>query len=265
MNTVTELVTAATQLRPDQLKELQLEIERLIRRTCAWTLEVGSLTLRLVRLDDYEYHCLCCRSLAIKEDLGFLIRLHLAGCNRGEELTFPQVYLVLKQKFGESSQRIDPWKGAFSFPFALDVCRNGQEHAYLLEVYSCKDSLYFALRKIVAANDPRLAEHRYHPPVADEFSRDEINHFIAYLHGYMLGYWKGIAQLDHEPFVRVVSAANVVFGCCQGQVFEEQHCSSEDFERVCQDYRERVEAEKAARTAADPCVLMAGKEAPSSS
>jgi hypothetical protein len=255
VQTLSQMVVAAAQLGVDELQELHRQIAQLVRKACSLSLSVSGTTYRLVRLDDDEFRLLLRRSLAIEEDLGFQLNLHWNLARRGEDLNFAQLYLTLKEVCGESGQYIDDWKGVFSFPFAVDVCKHGQDYTYLLEVHTCRDSLYFPLRKVVPKDDPRLNNRYYYSPLAAEFSREDINTFLAYFYGYLLGRWEAIANRAHAPFLRVVPAAYILFGCWAGQPFEERYRDQESFERAQRLYLARIEAEKASRVLADPCVI----------
>ena len=74
-------------------------------------------------------------------------------------------------------------------------------YAYLLEIHNCRGSVYFSIRKIVAADDLRLKEWRYYQPFADEFSREEINYFRTYFNGYLEG-----LEIDPQTVSRTLPA-----------------------------------------------------------
>jgi hypothetical protein len=258
MPTVSEVLAKVAQLSREELRELRREIDLLDRPS--WTLRPSTAgpECRLTRLDDGEFIDLLRRSLAIEEDYWFHIRLYLDLERQGERLNFAEVYLTLRELTGESGTYLDPWKCSFSFPFALEVRRGERSHKYLLEVRNQRDSLYFPLRKIVDPEDKRLKEHLIHPPFADEFSREEINRFVAYLYGYLMGRWGVFRRRPLKPFLRKAASNLLVFGYCGGSTFEEQYQSEEAYDAACQRYEERIRQEVAASPQADACVVVEG-------
>ncbi len=254
MFTVEEILAAAARLGPAELRQLKDGIVRLEGQARALVLTVGEQTYYLTRLGDYEFHALRQHSIAIKEDLGFSLRFFLSLHERGEELNFAQVHAALAHLTGESGRTFDPYKGSFSFPFELRFTREGRERTYLFEVRNCRDSLYFPLRKVVAADDDRLQQHSYYPPVPDEFSQDEINRFTVYLYGYLKGCLKALPASAVAPFVANVQAGLIVYGCCRGSFFEQEFDSEDDYLAALRSYREQVEREKL--EPADSCVVV---------
>ena len=79
-------------------------------------------------------------------------------------LSQPAANLTLKHLSGESGRWLDDFQVSFSFPFALNVERDGQTFPYLVEVRNYRGGLEFPLRRVVDADDSRLAEHLVHEP-----------------------------------------------------------------------------------------------------
>jgi hypothetical protein len=257
MQTSDEILSAAASLSPGDLGKLRSAIERLDRLANAIVLETGGqMTFALYRQTDAEHWDSLRRSVAIEEDYGFYLHLHYWR-QPGQELNFAQVYLTLKHLAGESSRFLDDYKMAFSFPFAMDVIKRNQTIAYLLEVRNIRDSLCFTLRKMVDADDKRLKDGYIHPPFEDEFGKEEIRCFKSYFYGYLLGYWKSLKPEQLQPFVRRVSAALIIFGYCDGNAFEEQFESSEEYEAAWQRFQTQIERERESKKA-DPCIVLDG-------
>lgn len=255
MDTVSRILAAIAQLDGAELRQVRQEVDRLEKASRAIHLECEGVKYQLLRLPDGEFIDLLRSSLTIEEDLGFLMRFHLLLQETQQALNFAEVYAVLRDLTGESGRHFDPYKGAFSFPFALDVCKGGQSFPYLLEVHICRDSLYFPIRRIVGPDDPRLGEHRIHQPFAAEFSLEEMNELIAYFYGYLCGCWNIVREHCREPFLRSVSAGGLLFGFCNGRYFEEEHLSVEAYEAARQRYEEQVKQEKQHALEADPCLV----------
>lgn len=246
MDTINGILDAAKKLRPEELHELRSAIDQLARSASALSITVNKINYRLHRLQEGEFRALLSRSLAIEDDYWFLIQLFHAERAAGEELTFAQVYLTLEELTGDSSQLLDNYKGSFSFPFRLDICKAGRQLDYLLEIRNHRDSIYFHVRKVVAPDDKRLKLHAIHPPFTEEWSQEEINSLIAYLHGYLSSYWSIRGKGSHEPFVHAVPSSLTVYGFCDGKVFENEYSSREDWEAACKCYSEKIQLERAA-------------------
>jgi hypothetical protein len=226
------MVGVAASLSPTQLRELRDAIDRLEKMSRAIHLHVAGTAYRLVRLDDGEFSALHTRSLAIEESLYVL-----DGILRWEDLLFAEVYLVLQHLTGPSGHYFDDWKSTFSFPFALDVLKGPREFHYLLEVRNYRCSLEFPIRKLVAAEDPRLQEGRIHSPFREEFSRAEVDAFIAHFCSWLADSWESIQDCPLEPFLHQVPGSHVLFGYCGEECFEKEYGS----ERACKAARKRYE------------------------
>jgi hypothetical protein len=199
--------------------------------------EVGSLGYQLTRLGDGEFLELHTRSLAIADDHGFYLSLYWQAEERGRRLGFAQCYAALRTLCGESGRWFDDWKGSFAFPFRLRVSKGSRQFEYLLNIYNHRDSLYFGFYKILRPDESGYDTRSLYQPFADEFSRVEINQFIAYFYGYLLGYFRAIEQRYREPFLHEVRSNLILFGYCDGEFFERQCESEEEYERllkVCQ-------------------------------
>ena len=182
------------------------------------------------------------RSLAIMDDYGYDMHYRFAG----KRLDLAQLYLALRKLTGESGRWFDDYKGSFSFPFGLDVLRKSAEYPYLLEVRNNRTMQEFMVRKVVAPDDPRLAEHIIHDAFAGEFSRHEIIQTIACLYRFLLAFWETMKDDPHEPFLRAVTSNLVLFGFCDGDTFEKQYVSDTRFHALREKYGQRVNEQKAA-------------------
>jgi hypothetical protein len=244
MHSVEAILEAAARLSSAELRRLEEGIRRLVRQEKALHLQVGPRSYRLVRLSDGDLYDLLQRSIAIKDDLGFLIRLHLYRRQNGlRGPDFPLVDALLTHLTGPTSQRVDPWKGSFCFPFSVHFTVDEQEVVYLLEVYNNKDSIYYPLRKIVPADDERLKQHVYHPPVEAEFSRDQMNDFLLHFEERLLTEAEVLGTKPLVPFVRGVRASGIVYGLVDGEFFEEQQEGEQAWSAALVAQRRRVESE----------------------
>lgn len=255
MHTAQEIVEAAAQLPEEELRQVLLRIRRLEQDARAITVSLPDASCRLVRLSDGEFYELFARSIAIEEDHGYGLRMVLALRAEGQDLNFAEVYLALKELTGESSRHLDDWKGAFSFPFALEVHRDAAVFEYLFEVRPHRDSLYFPVRKLVPFDDPRLAQRLIHPPCDEELSGDDINRLLTFFYGYLTGYWETARQRPRASFVKQVPSSLILFGWVGGQTFEERFESQETFKAAFERFQEQATHENSGERAADACVI----------
>jgi hypothetical protein len=196
--------------------------------------ELDEIHYTCSRLADDEYYELDQNSLAIADDYGFYMAFYRFLEQRGDYLNFAQIYVALKQFSGESGACYDDWKGSFSFPFLLELKRGEKEFTYLLNIYNYRDSLYFGIRKPVKPDDSRYDRQIIHQPFEDEFSRKEINNFIIYFYSYLIGFFKAIRTTYDEFFYKRVDSNGILFGYKDGEFFEEQYKSPEEYEKAVQ-------------------------------
>ncbi len=197
------------------------------------TLEAGDIHYKLTRLRDGDYYELRRSSLAIDDDYGFYMRFELYRRGKESDLNLAQIYTALKHLCGESGSSFDDWKCSFSFPFALEVRKAGKKFDYLLNVVDYRGSVEFNLRKPIAPDDEKYdkdARMKIHQPFEEEFSREEINQFIALFYGYLAGYFKSVSKYHDEFFFRFISSNHVLYGYRDGRFFEEEIESEEKFE-----------------------------------
>ncbi|HLK59080.1 MAG TPA: hypothetical protein VKU00_21140 [Chthonomonadaceae bacterium] len=209
---------------------LEKEGPKNTKRRTHFTLK--ELEIVLTRLDDDAYYKIARRSLAIQEDGFFLLNLFRPQGQERGRMNFAETYLILKYLYGESGQCYDDYKGSFAFPFALDVIKRERSFHYLLRVHNFRSMLEFALRRRVdstAQIDPIL-----HAPFEDEFSRQEINEFIAFFYGYLEGRMEILLTngIQPPPFLHRVQSNLILYGCLEGRFFEEHFDNQEEFEQA---------------------------------
>jgi hypothetical protein len=206
------------------------------------TLDLKTFQCSLLRLDDYTYRRLrqygvpIFDSLALYWELAFPLRQD--PIKEDERLSLPKAYIALKTLFGASGDAFDDWKGSFVFSFFLKVAKGDQNFAYLLNVHDHRCSIEFDIYKLAppeAGYDPRL----YHEPFADEFSRAEIDHFIVYFYGYLVGFFSAVKEQYDEPFFKQVGSESVLYGYQDGQFFEEQYHVPEEYEAAVKAHEAR--------------------------
>ncbi len=212
--------------------------------------EVEGVEYTLIRLSDGQYYDLQRRSLAIAEDHGFYLSLYFANQQRGELLDFARAYASLKSLFGESGKYYDDFKGSFSFPFLLHVRKPAGGSFYLLNVLNLRSTLEFSLHKLLRPEAQGFDTQRLYQPFAEEFSRAEINQFIAFFYGYLRGYAKTLKRHWTEPFVQMTSSELLLFGYLNGEFFEFACESGDQFNQRRTSLLAQLAEEQAAHPAA---------------
>jgi hypothetical protein len=134
-------------------------------------------------LPNWGYYSWHKKSIPIFEDGCFIMQMQrtLAAANR--PLDFPRIYLALKRRFGPSSQLLDEWKEAFSFPFLLQCESDHRMIQYILTIASFRSSLEFRFRRQwlgMEHLDRAVIRH----PFKKEFSRGEMNDCAGYFLGW---------------------------------------------------------------------------------
>jgi hypothetical protein len=103
------------------------------------------------------------------------------------DLSLGELYACMKSLFGERGRGFDDWKGAFSFPLALEVPGTARRPPYVLNVINFRSGVEHRFRKVVDKSDPRLKTHAYYPPDPEEFPLTKMEFFMNYLVGFEKG------------------------------------------------------------------------------
>ena len=214
-------------------------------------LQRGEQQFCLWRLTDEEYKQLRSNSLPIKEDGLFLIQLMLFERHRLDRLTLPKAFVTLEHLFGSTSDLFDDWKGSFSFPLLLVVQKPAGQFFYLLQTYDLRGSLQFSLYRVLENGTAEYDINRIQEPFELEFSREEINEFISYFYGYLIGAAEIACMLLRQPFMNRIDSNHILYGYRNEVFFEEQIDSEEDYKAAIQafeeTYRTAVENEQAVK------------------
>lgn len=193
------------------------------------------------RLTDEEYQQLRDNSLPIKEDSRFFLHLALSEHYNPERLTLPKAFLTLEHLFGKTSHQFDDWKGTFSFPLLLEVRKDAGCFFYLWRIYDHRGSLYFPLYRVLENGANGYNVNAYRDPFELEFSREEINQFISYFYGYLIGVSKWIYRFSTRTFLKKIDSENIIYGYKDGEFFERQFDSEEEYEKEIRLFEETYE------------------------
>ncbi|MBM4461487.1 MAG: hypothetical protein FJ011_27645 [Chloroflexi bacterium] len=197
------------------------------------TLDLKTFHCTLLRLDDHTYRRLRQHSVPISENTALYWELEFPfqrdPSREDERLSLPKAYVALKTLFGPSGDAFDDWKGSFVFAFFLKVAKGDQSFAYLLNVHDHRCNIEFDVYKI-APPEAGYDTHCYHEPFEAEFSRAEIDYFIAYFYGFLIGFFKAVKEQYDEPFFKQVGSESALYGFQDGRFFEEQYHEPEEYE-----------------------------------
>ncbi|MFN8576927.1 MAG: hypothetical protein U0354_08715 [Candidatus Sericytochromatia bacterium] len=180
---------------------------------------INEINYSFVRINDEQYINFAKNSISIEEDYVFMMYLYRQDTIFSD---FAKFYVTLKELTGESGNLYDEWKGAFSFPFLISFSKNNKEYEYIMNVSNVRASIEFKFRKLIHENDPRPRIYIESP--FEDFPKDEINHFIAYLIGFSNGYFKSyVSKTWDKFFYKSIKSENTIFGYKDGKFFEKKY------------------------------------------
>jgi hypothetical protein len=194
--------------------------------------ETGGVSYRLVRIDDRLYYRAHEQGVSIQDDHGLYLQLWWENEQSGGGLGLAETYVALTMLLGESSASYDDWKCSFSFPCLLEVRRESGVYGYALHIVDIKGGVNYRLYKLLDKDDQRFDRRVLQPPFAAEFSRAEINHFIAFMTGYLEGYFRVVKKQWTRWFFRTVQCEGIVYGYQRGRFFNRQYQSEAAFRKA---------------------------------
>jgi hypothetical protein len=194
--------------------------------------ETHGIHYRIVRIDERLYYRAHEAGVSIQDDYGHYLKLWAMDQARGGALGLAETYVALTMLLGETSQSYDDWKCSFSFPCLLDVKRDAGTFGYALHILDIRGNLNFLLYKLLADDDKRFDRMVVHAPFPEEFSREEINHFITFMRGYLEGYFETVKEGWHKWFFRTVPSECIVYGYQRGRFFNRQFRSEPAYRKA---------------------------------
>lgn len=196
-------------------------------------IETDGKTYRLIRLNDNQFFQLYENSLSIAEDYIHLMYLYRDG--KIIFSSFSRLYFALESLFGPSGKFFDDYKGSFSFP--LFICFENPETAYILNVYNVRTSMSFKIAKLIHSSDNRFDRNIIHQPFPD-FPRQEINHLIDYMAGFLSGYFESRSKYENQTFFGTVQSNLIVFGCRDNQYFDDEYESQDEYDSAVRELQD---------------------------
>lgn len=183
-------------------------------------ISIKDIVYKTVRINDEQYYKLSKNSISIEEDYVFLIFL---SSKSKIYSSFSKMYTTMKLLFGESGNYFDDNKGSFSFTFLICFKKDDKEFEYIMNVKNVKSSIEFKINKLIDSNNEKIdINNIFHP--FDEFSKSEINSFIAYFVGILDGYFKSyVSKTWDKFFFKKIVSENTLFGYKDGSFFDKKY------------------------------------------
>ncbi len=210
----------------------------------------SSTQFHLWRLSNDEYNYFRDTCIPIQRDYGFYLRMYLE--DRDDPQPLPRAFVSLQHLFGLSSELFDNWKSSFRFPLLLSLERNSERVFYLLNIFDDRGEIEYDFYRLVDGEINSKITSTCHEPFELEFSREEINLFIAYFKGYLSGIATCSDQLRFQPFLKTIASSNILYGYKNQEFFMQQYDSIDEYNAARQilldDYGSSIIADKDART-----------------
>jgi hypothetical protein len=223
------------------------------RRQISLKYSKSSIQFHLWRLSDVEYSHFREASIPIRIDSRFLMMMYFFERDKSKEPTLPMTLVSLEKIFGFSSDYFDSYKQAFRFPLLLSLERASGRFFYLLEVCDYKGMVeYNFYRLLDSENDGNNTD--YHEPFELEFSQEEIELFINYFKGYLIGTARSDLH-NIQPFWKHIDSSYILYGYRNGEFFMQEYESDRKYNAAKQslkrsllnDLASNINTNKAAR------------------
>jgi hypothetical protein len=133
----------------------------------------------------------------------------------------------LNYLFGESSQIVYEAKSTFVFHFYLEVKKQDKIYPYAFEIFdycNCVECSFYR-----CSHEETKPTSSLEKPNEAEFSADEIDKFIFYFLGYLLGYFQLVKE-EVISFERVIPSNSYVYGYSKEKGFFEYEKEYEEQE-----------------------------------
>ena len=190
---------------------------------------LGSGNCRLSRLDDLRWRRLRRSALAIRTPELVADIWQAVARMRADRPQLASTYTVLRALFGESGRCFDDWKGAFSFPFEIEVSKGSVRFAYLLEVASWRGALEFRFARQLGLAERGFNRSMCYPPFDPEFSAAEMANLVSFLCAFIDGTVDAFQRTRTlEDFALRVPSEKTLFGVRKGVFFLEQYDNEDE-------------------------------------
>lgn len=179
-----------------------------------------------------EYCDFSPQSLPICEDYSYYLLLDFQLKYKSPDFDHPHLYAALKTLFGESTTAYDDYKCSFGYQFLLKIIRKDKKSAYALSFVDIKGGISFMFRKILATPE-ELEKYKdkllLHEPLEDDFSKDEMAHFMTWFVFYLKGFMQSFERHYHEEFARSLDYCFMIYGYRDNRFFLDQYEDQDEF------------------------------------
>lgn len=175
-------------------------------------------------LNDIEFLKIARYSLAISHDL-FLTHYFCAKNNIPENLAI--FFASFEFTYGEGSI-FSSYKSAFSFMFKIDVCKNGLNIPYLLEIKNWRSDIEFRYFKAISKSDKQYDRSVYHKVFNDEFTDLQMDIVSVLICQYADRKFKKYKP-QQADFFKQVESEFILFGYLDHQYFVQGYDTHEEF------------------------------------
>lgn len=209
------------------------------------TLDNDTIRCQIKRIDDNSFYELDSHTLAInvrQEYWWDYLRVSQNPRLKAAPLAF--FLATFEYAYKPSGHFYDHYKGAFSFPFAVNVLHHDMGIPYLLHVTCWRGEVEFRFRKIISADETRYDKRLEHKPFDDEFSEYQMSIVAKALLRLAEDKWQSNVQNNQSgetafpgeeslrDFVKAIDSNNILFGCKNGQFFEKHYSNQNEYEQM---------------------------------
>ena len=146
-------------------------------------------------------------------------------------LNLAEYYALMPVRFGKSGGLYDDWKGIFSFPFEVELLRDGFCHQYILNIVNWRSTVELRFCKTFT-DDVRCDPQVYRRPIENEFSEQEMQFVDGFLYGSLLAFRERCDYSQVPDFVRKIEMQSVILGYRGGRFFEHFYEDNDEFWRA---------------------------------
>jgi hypothetical protein len=189
--------------------------------------ELKEVKYQIWRLHDEEKTTLRRSSIKINNDSSLFTQFNLWQ-DKGNSFNLARRYLILEHLFGESSS-FDSEKCSFYFPLLLSIEKESRPFFYLLNIYDLCGITQHSFYKIMENGVENYCILPACEPIETEFSQEEINYFISYFEGYLIGRFQSAGITPDKPFLKEIGSDFILYGYKDGEYFEQDYKSEEEY------------------------------------
>jgi len=192
------------------------------------------------RIDDSHFGSLRKHSYSIQEQwpsFQLMRRNASSENNDGDSFNLSEYYAAMCVSFGQSGNFYDDWKGAFSFPFEVNVFKGRQSFRYVLNVINWRSVVELHFYKVLDTDFKSIDLAVYRQPIESEFSAREMIVLDSFLCGYILGLKEYFKHIAIPNYFKAIGSNLITFGHVDGVFFEHQHETEEAFTAEVERYK----------------------------